>query len=150
MITNKSILKSVSLFLAFWMLMASTGFSVNFHYCEGEIVNWSVLNDADLCDHKQEVKSCCEKETTKKCHSSSEEILEKSDCCSSDQTTMELGSEFNLQDREFEITLPQFIILSQFIISVSPNDQDIIEENDYEVPVLFYRQEAPFIESFLI
>jgi len=132
------------------MLMASSGFSVNFHYCEGEIVNWSVLNDADPCDHKKEVKSCCEKETAKKCHRPSEEMLEKSDCCSSDQATMELVSEFNIQGVQFEITLPQFIILSQFIISVSTNDQDIIEENDYEVPVLFYRQEAPFIESFLI
>jgi hypothetical protein len=150
MVKNNFILKSISLLLSFWMLMASTGFSVNFHYCEGEIVNWSILNDADPCDHKEVVKSCCDKETIKKCHNPSEEILEKSDCCSSDQTTMELGSDFNFQTVEFEITLPQFIILSQFIISVSVNDQDIIELKEYEVPVLFYRQEAPFIQSFLI
>lgn len=150
MIKNKFILKSISLFLSFWMLLASTGFSVNYHYCEGEIVNWSVLNDAEECDHEIEVKTCCEIENATKCHSPSDVTVEKSDCCSSDRASMLLESDFNFSDSQVEFTLAHCIILSQFLLTFS-NEEDIkIESTDYEVPLLKYRQEAPFIQSFLI
>ena len=39
MIRKSYILKTISLFLSFWMLFASAGLSVDFHYCEGEIID---------------------------------------------------------------------------------------------------------------
>lgn len=150
MIKNKFILKSISLFLSFWMLLASTGFSVNYHYCEGEIVNWSILDNADECEHEIEVKPCCEIENATKCHNPSDVTVKKSDCCNSDQASVVLESEFNLTSSEVEFTVPQLIILSQFLFSVSTSENKQIEYVNYEVPLLEYRQEAPFIQSFLI
>lgn len=140
----------MSLFLSFWMLLASTGFSVNYHYCEGEIVNWSLLTDADECDHAVEVKSCCEIENATKCHNPTEVKVEKSDCCSSDRASMLLESDFNFTDSETEFTLTHLVILSQFLLAFSNEEDVIMEPSDYEVPILQYRQEAPFIQSFLI
>lgn len=140
----------MSLFLSFWMLMASTGFSVSFHYCEGEIVNWSILNDAAECDHKEEIKSCCESEAVSKCSSPSQDVIDDSECCSSDQAKMELESEFSLQKVEFELSLPQFVILSQFVLPVSVEEIDEIQLKEYEKPILYYKMDEPFIQSFLI
>ena len=150
MIKNKFILKSVSLFLSFWMLMASTGISVNFHYCDGEIVNWSILNDAEACDHKIEVKTCCEKEVVKKCHNPAEQELKKSSCCSSDQASIEIGNEYNQSESMAKITLPQFIILSQIVSSLSLDDEENIDRIIYEEPLLLHKLEPSFIQTFSI
>ena len=140
----------MSLFLSFWMLMASTGISVNFHYCEGEIVNWSVLNSADECDHKQAVKSCCETEVVKECHNPSEPSIEKTDCCSSDQASFELETEFNLSGSEVTFTLPQLLILSQYVFPLFDTEKEKAGEVNYVTPILSYRHDSSFIQSFLI
>lgn len=151
MIKNKFILKSISLFLSFWMLLASTGFSVNYHYCEGEIVNWSILTDADNCDHEQEeIKSCCELESATACSNPTDLKVDKSDCCSSDRTSMYLESDFNLSDRDVEFAFTHFIIISQYVFSLEIEENQQIKPSEFEVPLLKYRKESPFTQSFLI
>ena len=152
MIKNKFILKSVSLFLSLWMLLASTGLSMNFHYCEGEIVDWSIFSGELECEHdnKKEVESCCKTDFKSECHESQSSQLKESNCCDTDQAAFSIESEFDLSNSKAEINLPQLIILSQIFVPELSKEQHEFTAVFKESPPILYTSEISFIQSFLI
>ncbi|MEL6538899.1 MAG: hypothetical protein AAFQ98_26015, partial [Bacteroidota bacterium] len=70
--------KYVAVLMAFWTLTVSVGFTVNSHWCEGELLNWAVFTEAQACAHQQELEAmppchrammadeggCCHEEST--------------------------------------------------------------------------------------
>jgi len=72
--------KSISVVLAFFLLVSSGGWSLNIHYCGGEIASITTFDNINskCCDHHTETKACC----------SSEE--EEEGCCSDDVLQVEL------------------------------------------------------------
>ena len=152
MIKNKFILKSVSLFLSFWMLLASTGMSLNYHFCEGKIVDWSLFSSELECEHEaeQEIESCCKADLPSQCHDIQDFQLEKSNCCDTDEASVSIESEFDLSNSKAEINLPQLIILSQIFVPELCKEQHEFRDVFKESPPILYTSELSFIQSFLI
>ncbi|MGB1040829.1 MAG: HYC_CC_PP family protein [Flavobacteriales bacterium] len=152
MTKNKFILKSVSLFLSFWMLIASAGLSMNFHYCEGEIVDWSIFSGELECEHdnEQQVESCCEADFHSECLDVQDFKFEKSNCCDTDEASVSIESEFDLSNSKAKINMPQLIILSQIVVPELCKEQHEFRDVLKESPPILYTSEQSFIQSFLI
>lgn len=153
MIKNKVILKTVSLFLSFWMLLASSGLSIDFHYCEGELVDWSLFDNHSECDHvKKEViqESCCESTSTIEYHDQSTEQIKKENCCSSGEAHVNIEAQFNLVAQEVEFTIPQLIYSYSIIESGFSIEEEINYLLDGKVPPILPKKELSFIQVFLL
>lgn len=153
MIKNKVILKTVSLFLSFWMLLASSGLSIDFHYCEGELVDWSLFDAHSGCDHeKKEIiqESCCESSPIMECHDQSREQIKKENCCSSDEAHVNIEAQFNLVAQEVEFTIPQLIYSYSIIESKLSDKEEINYLLDRKIPPTLPKKELSFIQVFLL
>jgi hypothetical protein len=135
----------ISLFLSFWMLVVSTGFSLSFHYCGGKLENWSILNDSSSCAHHQEEekKSCCLDEIETKIDNS---------CCKSSEKKILLKEDFNLNS--FNFTFSNFALASTlFIVTNTLQTNASFEEyfkTKHASPRIMIEDIPIFIQSFLI
>ena len=138
--TKPFILKSTSLLLSFWMLIASTGLSVDFHYCEGEIVDWSIFTDDLGCEHEKELESkidCCEATHAMVCNDNEENHLTRGNCCSSDEAEVIIETEFNISSNEVEFEIPQLLFLWSFL---EPANNTLIAEVNREYSISLPKQ----------
>lgn len=144
----------IALFLSFWMLAVSTGFSMSLHYCEGELENWSVFNKAEACNHQhEEIEECCKKEvTTKSCCTDEKETKMEDSCCKSSEKTVLLDEDFNLN--VFSFTLSDFVLINTLFIVTNTLQTNIISEEYFktklESPPIIIEDIPIFIQSFLI
>ncbi len=75
----RNIKKTFIWFLSLWMLLISTGFSVNEHYCQGQLKSWRInltppnchaesachkASPEKSCKHGEPQKGCCENESS--------------------------------------------------------------------------------------
>ncbi len=152
MIRNTYILKTLSLFLSFWMLTASTGLSVDFHYCEGKIVDWSISGSELICEHeKSDVQedSCCKATHNKVCDSQTTEI-NQSDCCKSGEAEMNVSQNFNLANAELDVVIPLFVSYPFQMSGVDFNVGEYLVHCDQEVPPTPKLRRLALIQSFLL
>lgn len=146
--------RGIALFLAFWMLFTSIGFSVALHYCEGNLIDWSVLGEADECVHEKEVKvekSCCAVELISSCHE--EHSLSekgKTDCCSTDNATLQLVDDFEVTSLEVQVSQSIELILPSFIYSVLNKKKEATIFYTNSSPPILAKQGLTFVQSFLL
>jgi hypothetical protein len=91
----KALHRIIALVMAFLMFFTSVGFSVDVHYCKGELKSFSLLGEADSCHAAKKI-----------CPQHSNMLMEEdsaSDCCSNETVQVEdLDTDFNLaQNAEF-------------------------------------------------
>lgn len=152
MIRNSFILKTISVFLTFWMLFASAGLSVDFHYCDGEIVDWNISGNELICNHaKQEAEpsSCCK---------SSHDFLETShkftqiedDCCDTGEAEMVVSQEFDLSKSEIEFLIPVVFYFSLNLPSVKSESVKQIGEQKVNFPSIPILRKLACIQTFII
>jgi len=145
--------RGIALFLAFWLLFTSIGFSVDFHYCGDVLVDWSVFGEAEKCEHgkeKTEEKPCCAKEESASCHEENATI-EKSDCCSSDVATFQLADNFKVNSLTVEISQPTLLFLTSFVYPVILNNtKEVSIFYTNSSPPILDKQGLTFIQTFLI
>ena len=89
------------------MFVSSTGFSIDFHYCQGQVKSFSLIGKAKSC-HEQAEKNHCKKKL-KACHadqSNSKKIKQcKKDCCSN--KTIKFETNDNVKTVSYtHLTLP--------------------------------------------
>ena len=132
--------------------MASTGMSLNYHYCEGEIVDWGLFSSELECEHEKQVEteSCCEVDFHSECHDMGEIHFDEGSCCDTDEATISIESKFDVTSSKAEFTLPQLIILSQIMVPVFCTEQHDFIRLTKESPPILYTSEQSFIQSFLI
>ena len=114
--------RALALFLAFLMFSSSIGFSMDIHYCGGELESFSFFGDAEPCEMmqpKQEKKSdhsCCEapKKEIKSCNN--RETV-KGNCCHNESISMSNGGAFEVDD----ISIEQFQQALTAVIILLPN-----------------------------
>ena len=107
--------KQVSLFLAFFVLIANSGLAFNVHYCEGKIASISsVFSNDEVCDTPipAEAKTCCKKqvESHKKCCSDKEVNLKNK----AEKITIKSVS-FNVDSLFFEPLFSYVSFISNFV-----------------------------------
>lgn len=92
--------RSFSVLLALTFFIQTIGFSMDVHYCQGEIQSYSLFGKAEACDmmksqsRKTKVKSCCKR----KMQSSSEDHKTSihKHCCYNQMIHLELDDDINL------------------------------------------------------
>lgn len=135
------------------MLFASAGLSVDFHYCEGEIVDWSIFGEDLECDHEKEKSkqqdSCCEATHNMVCEQN-ESSHEESNCCDSDEAEVVIESEFNISSDKIEISIPALFLFSFYYSEINSEfDSDYHVEHQQKPPIPINRKLAA-LQSFLI
>ena len=136
------------------MLLSSTGFSIDLHYCQGQIKSVSLLGKAKSC-HEKAAKSHCKK-GKKACHAAptlqNETKSCKKDCCSNETIKFEPNDEPK-DTRLSEVTSAQIqvfaALLQVLFLTEIDLDRAIIPHLNY-VPPLLDKDICVLIQSFLL
>ena len=133
---------------------SSTGFSIDLHFCQGQVKSFSLLGKAKSC-HEQAAKSHCKKKQ-KACHAPRTTQNElgkcKKDCCSNKTIKIEQNQEAKkLQTLEITTSQVQFVTAFVQVFLLAENDLDniIIPHLNY-VPPLLNKDIPVLIQSFLL
>ena len=132
-----------AIFLSVLMLFSTVGFSMDIHFCGGEIDNVAFYDKADECEMMKKGNQSdlppCHQKAEKKCHSNSNKNgISKNSCC--DNQTYLLQS---LDDSEtnngfdvanVDLTFVTVFILSNFNLFEVENSQS--EYVDYTPPIV--------------
>ena len=75
--------------MALLMLLSSTGFSMDVHYCQDQLKGISLFGKAKSCHEKQEAPPC--HQTKKSCHHQEDGIskADKDNCCHNETVVIE-------------------------------------------------------------
>ena len=107
---KKIIHKISSLSLALIVLFSSLSFTVNKHYCGGEVVNTTLFINADDCGMNMNIcenKFQNDKQTTS---------VEKEPCCK-DTTQVVDGNDTNQQAQQMDLDITQVQFVQAFVYS---------------------------------
>ncbi len=120
----------LSCLLSIWIFFVSAGFTVEFHYCAGELEGWSLLGEKTVCEHHEvEETSCCSKVSS--CDINSTSLQD--DCCLSTSESVYLEDDF-LQNGELIALkfLPIYLINDHLFTSNidSFEKEELIDEPD--------------------
>jgi hypothetical protein len=132
----------VSSLLALMVLISSSSFMVNMHFCGGHMQSVSLIADADPCPMEVQLPPCHKKMAVK-----------KSGCCEDKHVVFE-GKDFNAQLQDFSaLHWPA----SSFVVSL-PLIMEVIQVNEalsfsnhtpYKPPIV-ERDIPVLVQSFLI
>lgn len=107
--------KATAMLLAFLMFTTSISFSMDIHFCGGQIESIAFFGNTTACEMMQqekEPKSCCEspKKQVKTCYNKE---TAKSNCCHNQKVVVENGdfekTDFNINDVQPTIALVAFV-----------------------------------------
>ncbi len=149
---NTAIFKTISLFLCFWMLFASIGISVDFHYCDGEIVDWNLTGNELICEHAQQQKeesSCC-----KASHEPFDETERtpqiEDGCCDTGEAEMIMSQEFDFGQTEIECFIPTLLYFSLNLSNSQVLVLKTIQKQEKEFPPVPILRKLASIQMFII
>jgi len=141
----KSVHRITALTMALLMCFTSVGYSVDFHYCKGDLKSFSVVGEATTCHGT--MKSC-----PRHVEMQIEEKSEDSSCCSNETIIIDnLDADFNVSP-DVELTDIQVKFVSAFVYTF----------NDFSLPKVvkssFFEKHNPLpprdiyvlLERFLI
>lgn len=116
--------KGIAFFWASTILVASTCFGADLHYCKGEVQSFSLLDTAEPCDmhttQKQEkVSKCCmSKEIVQKTPSKGHPIVKNGKCCYNDQIAFKLDGDH--QQTHFKKQAFHGLDTAPFVVKTNP------------------------------
>ena len=110
---TKALHRITALIMAFLMFFTSVGFSINVHYCKGELKSFSLIGEAESCHAAM-----------KKCpHHANMQVNEDkaSDCCSNKNVQVEdLDVDFNVAPAP-EFTDLEINFITAFVYTFNDN-----------------------------
>ncbi len=130
--------------MAVLMLFSTVGFSMDIHYCGGEIDNVAFYSKADECKMMKKGTEnklpSCHQTKEKTCHTNSNgQSFSKKSCCDNQTITLqsltdsEISNSFEIAN--VDLTFVTVFILSNFNLFDVDNNQSI-EFFDYSPPLL--------------
>lgn len=144
----------ISLLMAMLVLVSSTGFSVDLHFCQGEVKSFSLLGKAPSCHEKLDKKHCNKQQ--KSCHTApaNQDDLKhcKKDCCSNQTIKVEHNDEAKkLQTIELSQKQIKFIsaFIQGFLLEKTDLSKAIVPHLNY-VPPLLSKDIPVLVQSFLL
>ncbi len=151
MIFNK-ISKYLAPVLALMILVSSMSYTVDFHYCQGQLKSFSFLGKAKNCHEMASKKASCHHHKTKVDDKSMTCSEDENNCCSNKTISIESDFDeqiFNLDFLNFE---SQFIVVAFKYSSF----EDLFDDIKEVVPFAHYKppliqKDIPVLfESFLL
>ena len=81
--------RTAAISMALLMMLSSTGFSMDVHYCQDQLKSVSLFGKAKSCHEKQSTPAC--HQTKKSCHQEEDGISEadKDNCCHNEAVVIE-------------------------------------------------------------
>jgi hypothetical protein len=144
----------ISLMMAILILVSSMGFSIDVHYCQGQIKSFSLFGKAESC-HQEVKKQHCTKHK-KSCHAapSNQEKLSscKKDCCSNKTIIVESNDEARkLQSLKLSQKQVEFVsvFVQVFFLVKTDLNKNIVPHLNY-IPPLLNKDIPVLIQSFLL
>ena len=146
--------KTISLMMAMLMLLSSTGFSMDLHFCQGQLKSFSLFGKAKSCHEQAEKSHCLKKKKT--CHislSNQDKTGEcKKNCCSNKTVKIESNKEVkNIETIEFTAFQVKFLtaFTQLYLLKKSEQNKTIIPYLNY-IPPLLNKDIPVLIQSFLL
>lgn len=140
--------------MALLVLLSATGFSVDVHYCQGQIKSFSLIGKAQSCHEKAAKKHC--KSNKKSCHAAPSQTIEKKacqkNCCSDKKVEIENNDEAKpIPTTEISPVNAQFItaFVQVFLLEYTDLNKRIIPYLHY-IPPLLSKNIPVLIQSFLL
>lgn len=135
--------KILSFFLAAFILLSTTSFAVNMHFCCDDLVDMAFFSKAQTC--KEKVQK--EDSSLKKCTS-----LQEKECCDNQTVLIEAASD-NFKKSTTVLEVDNLVFLKTFIYSYinlfEGLDKNMVPFKDY-VPPLFSKDIYILHETYLI
>jgi hypothetical protein len=132
----------VSSMLALLVLVSSSSFTVNMHFCGGNVQSVSLIEDADACPMEIQQPPCHKKMAIK-----------KSGCCEDKHVAFE-GKDFNTQIQDFSMLTGQAInwVATLLVIMevIQVNEAITFSNNTPYKPPIVERDIPVLVQSFLI
>lgn len=119
--------KIASMLLAFVVLFSTMSFTINMHYCGGNLVDTAIFHKAKTCGMEMQMAI-----STSKCS------MTKSDCCSDKQLVVDGQDELHLSFNK--LNLKQQLIITSFVYTYL----NLFEELEESV-TLFLEYPSPLI-----
>ena len=137
------LLKSiVSSMLALLVLVSSSSFMVNMHFCGGHVQSVSLIEEAAVCPMEVQLPPCHKKMAVK-----------KSGCCEDKQVAFE-GKDFNTQVQDFSMLTWQSInwvaTLPMIMEVIQVNESLTFSNHTPYKPQIVGRDIPVLVQSFLI
>lgn len=133
----------LSLSLALLILVSTSSFVVNMHFCGGAIQELSF----------KAILESCQMDTPAATNSHCETIEQEEDSCCADHSVVNETQDFNNHSHQVQELKPDFKIISFvacFVLAVlEPVDQSILSHQDYSPP-LIERNIPVLVQSFLL
>ena len=143
-----------SLLMAFLMLVSSTGFSIDLHYCQGNLKSFSFLGTAKSCHDIAQSKHCSKMK--KSCHAPKTALETdgecQKDCCSNKKIEVSPDDENQkIQIENFSLKQIKFVtaFVKAFVLPQTDLSQIIVPHLKYKPPLL--NRDIPIlVQSFLL
>ena len=140
--------------MAMLVFVSSTGFSIDLHYCQGQVKSFSLIGEAESC-HQQAESVCCKKKQ-KTCHAaqSNPDDLGKCEknCCSNKTIKVESNDEAK-KLQSTELSQKQVKLLTAFVhvflLEKIDLSKIIVPHLNY-IPPLLNKNIPILIQSFLL
>lgn len=141
--------------MAFLILTVSIGFSVDFHYCQGEFKNFALFKKAKSCHELAAMKASCHMKSDEKttCHSAKVKCSSEKEgkgCCNNDTKLIQLDAEYAFGTVDFDSSIDTTF---DFVIAVKALDLNSknykkVEYLNYKPPLITQKRTILF-QSFL-
>ncbi len=149
---NKNILHRISSFvLAVLILSASTGFTVDMHYCGGKMQSFSILGEADACTG-METKAVCTSTDHETQNDKRHCNLDKKKCCEDRMSYVQPIAEIKVSVNNYSVDLSDqaVIVLDIYDWSACLPIVDATTTLFQYRPPLLLRTTPVVLQSFLI
>ncbi len=140
----------ISLLMAMLILLSSTGYSIDLHYCQGVLKHVSALGKAKSC-HSQIQENHCAKSQKKSCHLPAKQVKKKN-CCANKTLKVKSHDEAKIQTVGVEFPDIQFLtaFVQVFFFVKIDLSQFVVPHVNYTPPPLLNRDISVLIQSFLL
>lgn len=148
---NKTLYQFSSILLALFLLLGNVGFSIDFHYCNGNLKNFSFNKEAKSCHEIAVQTTCTHKQIS--CHKKEENNDCNKNCCSHETLMLNNSDNQTVQPQinSFQHSNCQFIIAFTNIFILY--NYKGIEQVDFQIdkpPPLTQISKQVLFQTFLI
>ena len=109
--------------MAFLMFSTSVGFSLDLHYCKGDLKDFSFIGEAQACFKAK--KQCP--------HHANDQINEKhdKDCCSNEKIEIDNLDEDSVMSQDITLTDFQLKFITSFVFTFNGINLPRVEKSEY-------------------
>ena len=152
--TVNSTYRIISLILAFLMFFSSVGFSIDMHYCQGQLKSFSLLGKAKNCHEMTQAKMACphHQQQLKPAAEKGCSMSDEKDCCNSETLFFQADHDQNIQASNVLISSQTQQFIAAFVVAFiqSTTVENASPVHAFYKPPLILKDIPVLLASFLL